>query len=77
MLIRHELSGREEEVVNLAAQGLTDNGIAHKLGISPGTVNGYWARIRSKLGQRSRTELVAVYLQTANAKAIESIKASA
>lgn len=47
----------------LASEGLTDNGISQKLGISVATVNSYWVRIRSKLGAQSRTEAVAMALR--------------
>lgn len=53
------LSPREKEVLELAAEGLTDVQIGKRLGISAGTVNSYWVRIRGKVGQQSRTELVA------------------
>ena len=42
----------------LAAQGLTDQGIAHRLEISLATVGTYWGRIRIKIGPLSRTGLV-------------------
>lgn len=54
----HGLSHRERQVVELAARGLTDTAIAHELGISEATVTTYWARVRAKYGQHSRTELV-------------------
>lgn len=57
------LSKRERELVSLAAQGLTDQAIAHRIGISPGTVASYWVRLRGKLGSHSRTELVAICLR--------------
>lgn len=52
------LSPRESQVVTLAAEGLTDKEIARELGIGLGTVGTLWSRIRSKLGQHNRTELV-------------------
>ncbi|MEZ0327483.1 MAG: response regulator transcription factor [Fimbriimonas sp.] len=57
-----ELSGREREIVELAAAGHTDVGIAHKLSIRPPTVGTYWNRIRAKIGPYSRTEIVALTL---------------
>lgn len=53
-----ELSEREQQLITLAANGLTDAAIAHKLGISEPTVKSYWVRVRSKLGPFNRTELV-------------------
>lgn len=57
------LSQRERQIMLLAAKGLTDAGIAQKLGISAATVGTYWGRIRTKLGHHSRTELVANYMR--------------
>ncbi len=56
---RPELSEREQQLLALAADGLTDTAIGHRLGISEATVSTYWGRIRAKLGPFSRTELVA------------------
>lgn len=69
-----KLSPREEEVINLAAQGLTDNGIANRLEISATTVNSYWVRIRSKLGSLSRTELVRDYLMAGADRALRAVQ---
>jgi PAS domain S-box-containing protein len=60
---RAKLSEREREVLDLAIEGLTDLQIAQRIGIRPSTVNSYWVRIRGKLGQFSRTELVASALR--------------
>lgn len=54
-----ELSPREEQLLALCIEGLTNEAIAHKLGIGVGTVNTYWLRIRMKTGGTSRTETVA------------------
>jgi PAS domain S-box-containing protein len=62
-LDRDRLSQRENEILELAIEGLTDQQIAHRLEISASTVNSYWVRIRGKLGQVSRTELVATVLR--------------
>ena len=53
------LSPRESEIVELAIEGLTNEGIAHHLGLSVGTVNTYWLRIRLKVGGVGRTDSVA------------------
>lgn len=50
---------REQQVVELAAQGLTDKEIAARLKISRETVMTYWKRIRCRLGGVSRAEIVA------------------
>ena len=54
-----DLSPREEEIVALSVDGLTNDAIAHKLGISVGTVNTYWVRIKLKVGGVGRTDTVA------------------
>lgn len=53
------LSPREEEVIQLSIQGLTNDGIAERLGISIGTVHTYWLRLRLKVGGSNRTDTVA------------------
>jgi PAS domain S-box-containing protein len=60
---RSRLSARENEILDLAGEGLTDIQIGLRLEISASTVNSYWVRIRGKLGHLSRTELVATALR--------------
>ena len=52
------LTGRELEVLRLAAQGLTNRAIGHRLGISHRTVQGHLQSIYGKLAANSRTEAV-------------------
>jgi DNA-binding NarL/FixJ family response regulator len=52
------LSGRELEVMNLLAEGISNKLIAHQLGISEHTVKTHVASIFAKLGASSRTEAV-------------------
>lgn len=68
-----DLSEREQQLITLAAQGLTDTAIAHKLGISEPTVKSYWQRVRSKLGPHNRTELVARALQEESELAVAEL----
>lgn len=56
------LSAREEQVLALAATGLIDKQIAVKLGVTLSTLRTYWTRIRAKVGEGSRSALVAVYV---------------
>ncbi|MEZ0326523.1 MAG: LuxR C-terminal-related transcriptional regulator [Fimbriimonas sp.] len=58
-----QLSKREEEVVNLAAQGYLDKEIVVRLGITENTLKTYWRRIRTKLGEGPRPGLVAEFLR--------------
>jgi len=53
-----DLSPREEEIVQLCVDGLTNDGIAARLGLSVGTVNTYWLRIKLKVGGQGRTDTV-------------------
>jgi len=69
------LSPREQQLIGMAGEGLTDTAIANRLGISEATVNTYWGRIRVKLGPHNRTELVAIALREEYEKRIEELKA--
>ena len=53
-----ELSPREEEVLQLIADGLAPNEVAERLYISPRTVKNHLASAYSKLGARDRTDAV-------------------
>jgi PAS domain S-box-containing protein len=68
------LSHRERQLLGLAAQGFTDNGIAKELGISLATVGTYWGRIRIKFGPLNRTELVAIYLREEASRTIQNLR---
>lgn len=68
-----DLSEREQQLITLAAQGLTDAAIAKRLGISVPTVKSYWQRVRSKLGPYNRTELVAHALQEESERAVAKL----
>lgn len=57
------LSARERELVELVAQGLTDNEIAQQLYISIRTVRSHLDRIRDKTGCRRRAELTRLALE--------------
>jgi DNA-binding NarL/FixJ family response regulator len=57
------ISPREQEVLQLAAGGLTNRAIGRRLGISDRTVQGHLANIYAKLQVASRTEAVTKALQ--------------
>jgi DNA-binding CsgD family transcriptional regulator len=69
-----EAPKREEQVLVLAARGLTDKEIASKLGISPDTVCTYWRRILAKYQASSRTEVVAKYASERSKAAVENLQ---
>jgi len=52
------LTDREVQVLALVAQGLTDKGIAHEMGISKHTVAFHLRNTRRKLDAASRVEAV-------------------
>jgi len=68
------LSPREQQLLQHAAEGLTDTAIANKLGISEATVGTYWGRVRIKLGPYSRTELVAIVMRAEREAAVEKLR---
>ena len=57
------LTEREQEVVTLLAQGLSNKAIASRLGISRRTVEGHVSRVLAKADVNSRTELFRFALQ--------------
>jgi two-component system, NarL family, response regulator LiaR len=61
--VTEPLTEREQEVLQLAASGLTNRGIGMKLSISDRTVQGHLASTYAKLQVNSRTEAVTKALQ--------------
>lgn len=61
-LVDH-LTGRETEVLELLTEGLSNKGIAGRLGISDQTVKFHIASILGKLGATNRTEAVRLALR--------------
>ena len=55
---RRLLTKREDEVVKLVADCLSNRNVAQKLGLTEHTVSNYLFRIYEKLGISSRVELV-------------------
>jgi len=58
------LSNRERQCLNLAAHGMTTDGIASELEISSRTVQYHFDNIRSKLGAANRQEAVAIAVRS-------------
>lgn len=54
------LTGREEDILDLLAHGLSSKEVARQLGISPRTVEHRLASIKEKLGARNVTHAVAM-----------------
>ena len=57
---RFELTPREQEVLALVAEGLSDGDIAERLVISKKTASVHVANIKSKLGASSRVEVATI-----------------
>jgi len=51
------LTKREEGVVHLVAEGLTNRDISHQLSLSENTIRNYLFRIFNKVGTSTRLEL--------------------
>ncbi|WP_018353299.1 response regulator [Longispora albida] len=58
------LTGREREIVVLAAEGLSNDEIAERLVISPATARTHVSRAMLKLGARDRAQLVVFAYQS-------------
>ena len=57
------LSPREQEILELLAQGFANKEIANRVGVSDGTVRWHLRHVYHKLHVRSRTEAVIKYLR--------------
>ena len=57
---RPMISARELEIIEGVTHGLENKEIAGRLGIQPQTVKNHLARIMTKLGVRTRSELAAL-----------------
>jgi DNA-binding NarL/FixJ family response regulator len=59
------LTSREQQVIELICQGLTNAEIGERLGLSPWTVKRHVARVLAKTGCRRRVDLAVSYRSTA------------
>jgi DNA-binding CsgD family transcriptional regulator len=57
---RSRLTRRQEQVVDLAANGMSDKEMARQLGISVRTVEDHFSRARQRWGAATRAELIAM-----------------
>ncbi len=69
------LTAREEQVVALVADGLTNRHVARELGLTENTVKKYLFRIFDKVGVSSRVELVLYAVTRGSAKTAEWVPA--
>ena len=68
------LSPRLIQIVNLAAEGLTDKEIARKLGVSTSTVDFHWKRLRAMYELGTRTGIVVRVLRQMNDYSVDSVQ---
>ena len=62
---RRVLSGREQQVMGLVAEGLRDKEIAGQLGMSHHTVQSHVRRALHILGARNRTQAAVIFKEVA------------
>jgi DNA-binding NarL/FixJ family response regulator len=65
------LTGREEQVVALVSDGLSNREVARELSLSEHTVKKYLFRIFDKLGISTRVELVLYAMSHGNSREAE------
>lgn len=58
---RYDINEKEQAIIELVAEGLSNREIAQKLYLSEGTVRNYISMILEKLGLRDRTQLAVFY----------------
>lgn len=63
-----DIGAREQEIIELIAQGLSNKEIASSLYLSEGTVRNYLSSILEKLNLRDRTQVAVFYYQNKSGK---------
>lgn len=58
---KYDITEKEQDIIGLVAEGLSNREIAEKLFLSEGTVRNYISVILEKLGLRDRTQLAVFY----------------
>jgi DNA-binding NarL/FixJ family response regulator len=69
-MVPSPLTARQEQVLRLVADGLTDAAIGHRLGCSPRTVDKHLEHIYRNLGVSCRTAAIAAARSTLAARAV-------
>jgi len=67
----HVLTKREEEIVQVVAEGLTNRDIARQLNLTEHTVRNYLFRIFNKLGTSNRLELALYVIKQRGASQVQ------
>ncbi|MDI9641217.1 LuxR C-terminal-related transcriptional regulator [Kamptonema cortianum] len=68
------LSPKLQDLVRLAAEGLTDKAIAAEMSIKPNTVESHWKRLRAIYNTSSRTKIVSTALAEALKEATDALQ---
>ena len=58
---QYDISEKEQGIIELVAEGLSNKEIAEKLFLSEGTVRNYISTVLEKLALRDRTQLAVFY----------------
>ena len=66
--VKTSFTGRERQIADLLARGLSEKEIAEELHISPATVNNHTRNMRDKLHVNKNTELILAYIADVNHK---------
>lgn len=66
--VKTSFTGRERQIADLLARGLSEKEIAEELHISPATVNNHTRNMRDKLHVNKNTELILAYIADVNQK---------
>jgi transposase len=67
---------RIDQIIELAAQGLTDKEIAQQLGISRHTVDTHWRRVKERLGAKNRAAAMLAHLRETVERQTQELQAA-
>ena len=65
---RYDINSKEQDIIELVAEGMSNKEIAAKLFLSEGTVRNYLSEILEKLSLRDRTQLAVFIIQMSKPK---------
>jgi non-specific serine/threonine protein kinase len=71
---RTKFTGRQRQVVQLIAEGCSNNEIAERLGVSPRTAKAHSDILRSKLGVSKRRQIPLAFKDATGENPLESLE---